>query len=122
MTMLRYMLLAFPVLLLAACVSPQEQQAMDQEQCSSFGFRPGTDAFANCMMQQSAQRADLAERQMEADEIADVERDRRARGDDVDPTPQYDSEGNPNFDTQGRYIGCHGIGCEVDIPDDDDPG
>jgi hypothetical protein len=37
----------------------------------------------------------------------------------VDDRPQYDREGNPNFDTQGNYQGCHGIGCEVDTPDDD---
>jgi hypothetical protein len=28
-------------------------------------------------------------------------------------------QGNPNFDKQGNYQGCHGIGCEVDTPDDD---
>jgi hypothetical protein len=37
----------------------------------------------------------------------------------IDDRPQYDSEGNPNFDTEGNYIGCNGIGCTVDTPDDD---
>lgn len=37
----------------------------------------------------------------------------------IDDRPQYDNEGNPNFDTQGNYQGCRGIGCEVDAPDDD---
>lgn len=37
----------------------------------------------------------------------------------VDDRPQYDKEGNPNFDTHGNYQGCHGIGCEVDTPDSD---
>lgn len=32
-------------------------------------------------------------------------------------TGRFDREGNPNFDTQGRYQGCHGIGCLVDSPD-----
>jgi hypothetical protein len=37
----------------------------------------------------------------------------------IDDRPQFDREGNPNFDTQGNYQGCHGIGCEVDTPSDD---
>ena len=36
----------------------------------------------------------------------------------VDDRPQFDRNGNPNFDTRGRYIGCRGVGCEVDDPDD----
>lgn len=38
----------------------------------------------------------------------------------IDRRPQFDRNGNPNFDKRGRYIGCHGIGCRVDVPDDDD--
>ncbi|MBZ9700409.1 MULTISPECIES: hypothetical protein [unclassified Mesorhizobium] len=38
----------------------------------------------------------------------------------IDTRPQYDKQGNPNFDTRGRYIGCHGIGCKVDDPGDGD--
>lgn len=38
---------------------------------------------------------------------------------DIDPTPQFDKEGEPNFDTHGGYIGCHGAGCLVDDPGDD---
>ncbi|MEI5681829.1 hypothetical protein G6N74_25905 [Mesorhizobium sp. CGMCC 1.15528] len=37
----------------------------------------------------------------------------------IDKRPQYDRNGNPNFDTRGRYIGCHGIGCKVDAPSED---
>lgn len=37
----------------------------------------------------------------------------------IDRRPQYDRNGNPNFDTRGRYIGCRGIGCKVDAPSDD---
>ena len=37
--------------------TPEEQRAMDQQSCAGFGFQPGTDAFANCMMQTSQQRA-----------------------------------------------------------------
>jgi hypothetical protein len=36
----------------------------------------------------------------------------------IDSRPQYDRNGNPNFDTRGRYIGCRGLGCKVDDPDD----
>lgn len=44
----------------------------------------------------------------------------RPRHDDqwIDPTPQFDRDGNPNFDTHGNYQGCHGMGCRVDNPDD----
>jgi hypothetical protein len=37
----------------------------------------------------------------------------------IDTRPQFDRNGNPNFNKHGRYIGCHGIGCRVDDPDDD---
>lgn len=44
------------LLALAACVSPEEQRAMDQKHCAGFGFTPGTDAMANCLMQTAQQR------------------------------------------------------------------
>ncbi|MEZ0472480.1 DUF3011 domain-containing protein [Luteimonas salinilitoris] len=40
----------------------------------------------------------------------------------TDDRPQFDREGNPNFDTQGNYQGCHGIGCDVDDPGSDNYG
>ncbi len=33
---------------------------------------------------------------------------------EIDGTPQFDSNGEPNFDTEGNYQGCHGDGCLVD--------
>jgi len=45
-----------------------------------------------------------------------MERRRRAEN-EIDNRTQFDREGNPNFDPQGNYIGCHGVGCEVDNPD-----
>ncbi|WP_157018366.1 hypothetical protein [Mesorhizobium xinjiangense] len=43
-----------PVLLVAAvlagCVTAEERRAEDEENCRSFGFRPGTDAFADCLL------------------------------------------------------------------------
>jgi hypothetical protein len=37
--------------------------------------------------------------------------------DAIDTRPQFDKDGNPNFDTHGNYQGCHGEGCKVDNPD-----
>jgi hypothetical protein len=38
--------------------------------------------------------------------------------DEIDATPQFDRNGNPNFDTEGNYIGPHGLGALVDAPED----
>lgn len=35
--------------MLGACASPEELRQADTAQCSGFGFKPGTDAFAGCM-------------------------------------------------------------------------
>ncbi|MBP1843702.1 hypothetical protein J2046_001958 [Rhizobium petrolearium] len=35
----------------------------------------------------------------------------------IDTRPQFDRQGNPNFDVHGNYQGCHGAGCLVDDPD-----
>lgn len=118
---MRYVLLALVPLAVAGCVSAEDQRAMDQEKCASFGYRRGTDSFADCMMKQSVQR-DADERRFE-DRMERRDRERREarrRQDDViDTRPSYDRDGNPNFDTQGNYQGCRGIGCEVDNPGDD---
>ncbi|AXE31538.1 hypothetical protein DK842_17515 [Chromobacterium phragmitis] len=42
--------------ILAACASPEEIRAMDQRACSGYGFKPGTDTYANCMMKQADKR------------------------------------------------------------------
>lgn len=34
----------------------------------------------------------------------------------IDNTPQFDRQGEPNFDEHGNYQGCHGLGCLVDDP------
>jgi len=41
---------------LAGCqtLTPAERRALDEQQCRSYGFRPNTDAFAECL-----QRIDL---------------------------------------------------------------
>lgn len=43
----------------------------------------------------------------------------RSSNEEIDTRPQFDNEGNPNFDTKGNYIGCHGTGCDVDSPEND---
>ena len=43
-----------------------------------------------------------------------------AGDDSIDPRPQFDKDGNPNFDTKGNWIGCHGLGCTVDNPENGD--
>ncbi|RUY12737.1 hypothetical protein EN984_34770, partial [Mesorhizobium sp. M7A.F.Ca.CA.004.12.1.1] len=35
----------------------------------------------------------------------------------IDTRPQFDRQGEPNFDVHGNYQGCHGAGCLVDNPD-----
>ncbi|MBA8862846.1 hypothetical protein FHW19_004598 [Ochrobactrum anthropi] len=118
---LRFMLLALVPLAVAGCVTAEE---VDQDKCSSFGFRPGTDAFANCMMEQSARAEDEnqrwdQERRAREDRDRERKKERRRVERQIDTRPQFDKDGNPNFDTQGGYIGCHGVGCEVDNPDTD---
>lgn len=57
------------LLLTSGCTTPEEQRAMDQQRCAGYGFQPGTDAFAQCMMQTSMQR----------DAVAEARKDRDAR-------------------------------------------
>lgn len=121
---MRRLMFALVPLALTACVSAEDQRSIDQDKCVSFGFQPGTDAFANCMMQQSAKHDEDERRSMDrirAQEQRDKDRKeaRRRSDSDIDTRPQYDRDGNPNFDTQGNYQGCNGIGCLVDNPDDD---
>ncbi|MCO4317853.1 hypothetical protein M8997_011735 [Phyllobacterium sp. 21LDTY02-6] len=118
---LRYLLLALVPLAVAGCITAEEE---DQNNCSSYGFRPGTDAFANCMMQQGLRHDDERRRYMDVLEERrerkhERKKERRRREQSqIDTRPQFDRDGNPNFDTQGNYTGCHGMGCEVDNPDD----
>ena len=91
-------------LLLAGCVSPDEQRAMDQQSCASYGFSPGTDAFANCMMttaqkRQEQQAADRRQREMNAAIAAQAQRDRDAQAATASrPTTTYDSTGFPTIE------------------------
>ena len=54
------------VLEVGACTSPEEQRAQDQARCSGYGFQPGSESFAHCMMRVDMRR--------EAKEQADKDR------------------------------------------------
>ncbi len=47
------------VLVLAGCESEAERIAADNQQCLSYGFTMGTDAFAQCRLQLDLQRQQL---------------------------------------------------------------
>jgi hypothetical protein len=92
-------------LLLAGCVSPEEQRAMDQQTCAGYGFAAGTDAFANCMMttaqkRQEQQAADRRQREQNAAIAAQAQRDRDAQAAAAAsrPTTTYDRSGFPNIE------------------------
>jgi len=41
---------------LAGCVSDAELRQQDETQCTSYGFKPNTDAFATCLQQENLAR------------------------------------------------------------------
>ncbi len=51
----------------AGCVSmtPEERRALDNQTCSSYGFRRGTDAFANCLLNLDLDRRAASRAQFE---------------------------------------------------------
>jgi hypothetical protein len=52
---------------LAGCApTPEQLQAADQAQCAAYGFKPGKDGFAGCMMQQDQNRRACLATQWEA--------------------------------------------------------
>jgi hypothetical protein len=54
-------LLLLSVVMLAGCLSPQQIRQQQAETCAGYGFKPGTNQFAQCMMAQAqkAERADV---------------------------------------------------------------
>jgi hypothetical protein len=58
--------LAGLALLLAGCMTAEERRAADENRCRSYGFRPKTDAFAECL-----QRLDLFRRAELRDDVFD---------------------------------------------------
>ena len=75
------------LLCLSGCVSPEEQRAQDQSRCMGYGFQPGTDSFAHCMMQTDIRRENKAE----------AEKDRRLS----DETLSRSRNGNTNYEVCG---------------------
>jgi hypothetical protein len=53
----RLIVLAATALVIAGCQTAAEMRAADENRCLSYGFRPNTDAFAECL-----QRIDLDRR------------------------------------------------------------
>jgi len=65
MQVFRYPACAGLALALAGCaapMTPEQQTAADRQACASYGFTPGTDRYAECMMQTSQRREDSDER------------------------------------------------------------
>lgn len=55
-------LVLFTAVYLCACAADRTQlTAADSNRCESYGFKPGTDSFAQCMMQADIQRRDHQE-------------------------------------------------------------
>ncbi|TWG53715.1 MULTISPECIES: hypothetical protein [unclassified Aminobacter] len=48
--MLRRVLAPVLLLFLAGCVTAEEQRAMDEDTCRSYGFTKKNDAFAECLL------------------------------------------------------------------------
>ncbi|MFP3542494.1 hypothetical protein SB748_03345 [Rhizobium sp. SIMBA_035] len=59
---------------LSACqtMTPEERRAADERQCLSYGFKPGTSAFATCLQRIDLdRRADARAFRIQADENFD---------------------------------------------------
>jgi hypothetical protein len=54
-------------LLASGCVSVAERRALDEERCRSYGFRPGSEGFANCLLDVDLDRAASRRAWMERD-------------------------------------------------------
>jgi len=63
---------------LTACVPTEEQRQKLREQiattCTNYGFKKGTDAFSNCLMQVDAQQANARQRHamQVANDVSDI--------------------------------------------------
>ncbi len=51
---------------LGGCITPAEQRAADEGRCRSYGFRPGSDPFANCLMEVDLDRSAARRSRLEA--------------------------------------------------------
>lgn len=67
---------------LTACgaVTPQQQHASDESTCAGYGYQPGTDKFADCMMK-TAQRREDSKAAQDSQREATRQRSIRRNGD-----------------------------------------
>ena len=66
---LRTLSLLFVAGLLAGCVSSEEQRALDEQKCRSYGFTQRNDAFAECLQRiELDRRAESRDRQAAFDD------------------------------------------------------
>jgi hypothetical protein len=84
--------------LMAGCVSPEERRASDQQTCAGYGFTPGTDAFAHCMMTTAQQRDAQAAADRRAAEARDAA-DKQAQA----ARDQADQDAWDKRTGQGKY-------------------
>ncbi|MDX3807452.1 MAG: hypothetical protein QHC89_13750 [Bosea sp. (in: a-proteobacteria)] len=54
-------------LLCSGCVTLEERRAADEARCRSYGFRAGSEGFANCLLQIDLDRS--AERRYQFDQF-----------------------------------------------------
>ncbi len=52
--------------LLGGCVTPAEQRVFDEQRCRSYGFRPGSDGFATCLMEVDLDRSATSRARLES--------------------------------------------------------
>lgn len=64
---LMLLMFAFGATTGCATVSPEQQRTADQARCAGYGYQPGTDAFANCMMKVDTRRQDRADAKAQDD-------------------------------------------------------
>ena len=63
----RFLAVSLLVVTLDGCATQLHQR--DQLACSGYGFQPGTEAFANCMMQRDLVRRDMWARRAATDAL-----------------------------------------------------
>lgn len=72
-------------LMLAGCstTTPEQRVADHQSSCASYGFRPGTEGYANCMM-----RMDMAAKAEDRDRRRRIGAGLQAMGQAMQPPPR----------------------------------
>jgi hypothetical protein len=53
---MRLVVAAAAMSMLAGCATAAQLRQTDESQCTGYGFRPGTVAYANCLQQESLAR------------------------------------------------------------------